>query len=237
MNHARRVMSLTVLLNAAIVAGWSFGFIVGQAPHATPESVAPDAALARLKAGNQRFVSGQLRHKDFAVERAALTHGQHPYAIVLSCSDSRVPPEEIFDESLGKLFVVRVAGNVADPVVLGSVEYAAEHLGVRLLLVLGHESCGAIQATVDGGHFTPNIKTLVKKIQPAVAKVKDRKLDAAGTLSSAVEENVRLQIGKAISESGVLKEMVEKKKLQIVGGVYHLQTGTVDILVSPAAHN
>ena len=105
--------------------------------------------LARLMNGNARFVKGQHRPANYKRERAELTKGQRPYAIVLSCSDSRVPPEIVFDESLGKLFVVRVAGNVVDPIALGSIEYAAEHLHSKLLFVLGHESCGAVKATVE----------------------------------------------------------------------------------------
>ncbi len=110
-------------------------------------------------------------------ERPELAEGQHPYAIVLACADSRVAPELIFDESLGKLFVVRVAGNVADPVVLGSIEYAVEHLHANLLMVLGHENCGAVKATIGGGAFPPNIEALIKRITPAVDKVRVQRLD------------------------------------------------------------
>ncbi|MFY9570851.1 MAG: carbonic anhydrase, partial [Blastocatellia bacterium] len=123
--------------------------------------------LARLLNGNARFVRGVRRPANYKRERRALTKVQHPYAIVLSCSDSRVPPEIVFDESLGKLFVVRVAGNVVDPVTLGSIEYAAEHLHSKLLFVLGHESCGAVRATIDGGHSSPGIEAIVDRIKPA----------------------------------------------------------------------
>lgn len=187
-------------------------------------------ALNRLKAGNERFVSGKMLKKDFGREREELAKGQHPYAIVLGCSDSRVPPELVFDESLGKLFILRVAGNVVDPVVLGSIEYAAEHLHSGTLLVLGHESCGAVKATLAGGEAPPNIGQLVKRIEPAAQIAKDKQLDEKGTLNSAIEENVRLQMQNAVEQSEVLKELVEHKKLWIAGGVYGLQSGKVRFL-------
>jgi carbonic anhydrase len=142
------------------------------------DAVSGSDALAQLKKGNERFIAGQLQAKGFEEERKALSKGQHPYAIVLTCSDSRVSPEILFDESLGKLFVVRVAGNVVDPVVLGSIEYAAEHLHAKLLLILGHESCGAVKATLDGGYVPPNIMALLSYISPAAQIAKSKRLDA-----------------------------------------------------------
>ena len=197
--------------------------------------VAPDEALARLKDGNLRFIKGGRRAVNLAQERSDLVKGQQPYAIVLSCSDSRVPPEIIFDETLGKLFVVRVAGNVADPVTLGSIEYAAEHLGAKLILVLGHQSCGAVKATIEGGQVPPNIEALVHHIQPAVDKVKARKLNPGATLDAAIVENVRLQMQDALDHSDVLHEMVEKHQVRIVGAVYSLATGQVEMLPATAA--
>ena len=197
--------------------------------------VSPDQAMARLKEGNLRFIKGGRRAVNLTQERNNLVKGQQPYAIVLSCSDSRVPPEIIFDETLGKLFVVRVAGNVTDPVTLGSVEYAAEHLGAKLIIVLGHQSCGAVKATLEGGHVPPNIEALVKRIQPAVDRAKARKLDPAATLDAAIVENVRQQMQNATTESGVLHEMVEKKQVRIVGAVYSLATGQVEMLPAAAA--
>jgi carbonic anhydrase len=197
--------------------------------------VAPDEALARLKGGNLRFIKGGRRAINLTQERNNLVKGQQPYAVVLSCSDSRVPPEIIFDETLGRLFVVRVAGNVTDPVTLGSVEYAAEHLGAKLILVLGHQSCGAVEATLDGGHVPPNIEAIVKRIQPAVDRAKAKKLDPAATFADAIVENVRQQMQNATTESGVLREMVEKKQVRIVGAVYSLVTGQVEMVPAAAA--
>jgi carbonic anhydrase len=195
--------------------------------------VSPDEALTRLKDGNLRFIKGGRRPINLTQERNALVKGQQPYAIVLSCSDSRVPPEIIFDETLGKLFVVRVAGNVADPITLGSVEYAVEHLGAKLIMVLGHQSCGAVKATLDGGHAPPNIEALLHLIQPAVDKAKAQHLDPAATFDAAIVENVRLQMHQAVEKSEVLHEVVEKKQVRIVGAVYSLVTGQVEML--PAA--
>ena len=189
-----------------------------------------DDPISRLKAGNARFVSGRLQGKDYAARRKETAAGQQPYAIVLACADSRVPPEILFDESLGRLFVVRVAGNVVDPVVLGSIEYAAEHLHVGTLLILGHESCGAVKAALEGGEAPPNIKALVERIAPAAEKAKQAKLNEAETFNRAVHENVVLQMRQAVEQSEVLKELEHEKKLQIVGGVYHLRSGRVEFL-------
>ncbi len=187
-------------------------------------------SLRLLLEGNKRFSSGNLDKKDYAKERAKLTKGQHPYAIILCCSDSRVPPEIIFDESLGKLFIVRVAGNVVDPVTLGSIEYAVEHLHAKLLVILGHESCGAVKATLEGGEVTPNIAKIVKRIEPAVKKALTKKLEKTAEFNFAIEENVKNQITASLYDSKVLKELFESKELQIAGAVYSLKTGTVKLL-------
>lgn len=190
--------------------------------------VPANEAMARLKAGNDRFALGRRRLVNYPTERAALIDDQHPYAILLACSDSRVPPELVFDESLGKLFVVRAAGNVVDPVALGSIEYAVDQLGARLLVVLGHQSCGAVKETLKGGHFPPNIAAIVRRIQPAADRAKERNLDPEATLKLAIEENVRQQIHNALDESDILRERVEKKRLTVTGGVYHLASGRVE---------
>jgi len=203
----------------------------GPLSFSAPSQKAPaskEDTLARLMEGNARFVNGQHRPANYKRERAELTKGQHPYAIVLSCSDSRVPPEIVFDESLGKLFVVRVAGNVVDPVSLGSIEYAAEHLHSRLLFVLGHESCGAVKAAVDGGHFSPSIEAIVEKIKPAV-DIARRKHPEKDILPFAVEENVWLQTQSVLDQSHIIKELVEKKELRIADGVYRLGSGKVNL--------
>ena len=217
--RARRIVLLSSALCSLSITLW-----------AQEASVSTLEALNRLKVGNERFVGGKMLVKNFEREREELAKGQHPYAIILGCSDSRVPPELLFDESLGRLFILRVAGNVVDPIVLGSIEYAAEHLHTGTLLVLGHESCGAVKATLAGGEAPPNIGQLVKRIEPAAQIAKDKHLDGNGTLNAAIEENVRLQMQNAVEQSEVLREMVAHKKLWIAGGVYGLQSGKVRFL-------
>lgn len=214
---------ISVLIFSALCFLWS-------APLLNAQKESEEKSLQLLLDGNQRFTSGHFAKKDFAKERAELTKGQHPYAIILSCSDSRVPPEIIFDESLGKLFIIRVAGNVVDSVILGSIEYAAEHLHTKLLIVLGHESCGAVTAALKGGEVPPNIAQIVKRIEPAVKKALSQKLEKSHELDFAIEENVKDQIKASLHNSTILKELVESKELQIVGAVYNLKTGAVKVL-------
>lgn len=196
-------------------------------------AVAPAATatfVSRLQEGNDRFVRGKTSAKDFVGQRAELTKDQHPYAIIISCSDSRVVPEILFDEALGQLFVVRTAGNVVDSVVLGSVEYAAEHLHARLLIVLGHEECGAVKATIAGGESSPNIGALVRRVRPAVEQTRAKQPAESLLLRNAIEENVRQQMSWILSQSGVLQGLVSKGGLTISGAVYSLATGAVRFL-------
>ena len=190
-------------------------------------AISAATALRRLKDGNRRYVAGRLRSKKYAAERKRLAKGQSPYAIVLGCADSRVSPEIIFDESLGRLFVVRVAGNVVSPEILGSLEYAADPLGVRLLLILGHDSCGAVAAAVHGGKVPRNIASLVKHISPAVRRMKARYHDPEKLLAAAIIENVRLQTHQALAQSRLLNELVRNNRLRIAQGLYKFQTGEV----------
>ncbi len=162
-------------------------------------------ALRRLRDGNRRYVTNRLRPRAYPEERKRLVKGQSPYAIILGCADSRVPPEIILDETLGRLFVVRVAGNVVSPETLGSVEYATEHLGVRLLLILGHDSCAAVAATVHGGKVPRNIASVVRHISPSVRPAKARYHDPEKLLTAAIIENVRLQARRVLTQSSVLK--------------------------------
>lgn len=188
-----------------------------------------DKLLQKLLDGNKRFIEGKFSEKDYPAELKELTKGQHPYAIILSCSDSRVPPEIIFDESMGKLFVVRVAGNVLDEVALGSIEYAAEHLHTKLLVILGHSNCGAVNATIAGGEVTPNIEEIVKKISPAVEKAKKHHPENE-VLNCAIKENVINQVEESLKSSKLLTELNEKGELNIVGAMYDISTGKVSIL-------
>ncbi|HKQ03503.1 MAG TPA: carbonic anhydrase [Blastocatellia bacterium] len=187
-------------------------------------------ALARLKAGNENFVKGWNTRVNYRKERPALVKGQQPYAILLTCSDSRVPPELIFDESLGKLFIIRVAGNVTDPVALGSIEYAVDHFGVKLLVVLGHASCGAVEATFNGDEEQHHVGAIARKIQPAVDRAKARGLPPEAAMRLAIQENVREQIKNVRSESDFLRGRIEKQLLTVAGGVYQLKSGEIEWL-------
>lgn len=195
---------------------------------ATPK-VSPTEALARLKAGNQRFVASKLQHpRQTAKRRTELATSQHPFAIVLGCADSRTPPELVFDQGLGDVFVVRVAGNVLNDETVGSIEYAVEHLGAQLIVVLGHERCGAIKAareTIAAKAEAPgHIQSLVKALAPAVEATTGA--DAEITAKTNV-----LNVAQALRDSApILKEMVDKGAVSVVGAYYDLDGGTVEFL-------
>lgn len=211
-----------------------FAAVLCAGGHDAPATLSPEQALARLRAGNTRFVKHKEKHPDISFDRrrSISRDGQHPYAVILGCSDSRVPPELIFDEGLGDLFVIRDAGNVVDDEVLGSIEYAVEHLGVRLVVVLGHEKCGAVSAAVAGGEAHGHIKSVMKAIQPAV----DETAGMAGDhIHNCVLANAR-RVAKQIRESEpILKEAVDHKKILVVAADYDLETYKVDFLDLPGA--
>ena len=195
----------------------------------TDEKVTPDAALAELKAGNAHHVQHKYQHPHESVERQReLVKGQQPHAEILSCADSRVPPEIVFDQGLGDLFIVRVAGNVATDTELASLEYGAEHLHIPLLVVMGHEHCGAVTAAVEGGTPEGHIGTLVDLLRPAVDQTRTM---AGDKVENAVRANVELVVKQLRSSTPILSELVAHNKLKIVGGVYSLDTGKVDWLV------
>lgn len=181
-----------------------------------------------LMEGNARFVAGapEGQHRD-AARRQELINGQHPSAVVVSCSDSRVPPELVFDQGLGDLFVIRTAGEVVGDLELGSIEYAVEHLGTPLIVVMGHSQCGAVSATIKGGELPPHIAAIVQEISPAVEKVRKKHGDL---LQNAVEENVRRVMTQLTKESPIVSRAVHEHHVQIVGEVYDLNTGEVHLL-------
>lgn len=190
--------------------------------------VDPDEALSRLMAGNQRFVAERLTHPNQTAEcRTRVAKGQHPFAIILGCSDSRVPPEVIFDQGLGDLFTVRVAGNIAEPATIGSMEYAAEHLGAKLIMVLGHSKCGAVEAALQGGEQPGHIGYLVAAIKPAVERAKNMPGDP---LDNAVRANVQLVVEQLKSSDPILSHLVKDGKIKIVGARYDLESGKVEMI-------
>lgn len=182
-----------------------------------------NGALARLKQGNARFIAGKMAGKNFPEQRKSLVSGQKPYAIVLTCSDSRVCPEHIFDTGLGEIFVVRTAGNIADATALGSIEYAAEHLHSPLLVVMGHSSCGAVGAACASSHAPGNIGAIVKELQEAVKRGGN---DPAAT----VPENVKCVLEAIRKKSAIVSHLEHEGKLKVVGAVYSLATGEVSYL-------
>ena len=191
-------------------------------------SVLADVALERLKVGNAHFVDERSTqtNKD-ARRRAEVAEKQKPFAIVVSCSDSRVGPEVVFDQGVGDLFVVRTAGHVVDDVGLGSIEYAVEHLGASLILVLGHERCGAVVATVAGGKVQGHLPAIVEAIKPAVDKTQGQPGDA---VDNAVRAHVR-EVAALLNEAGpILAERVKAGKLKVAGARYDLDTGRVEVI-------
>lgn len=190
-----------------------------------------DDSLSKLLEGNKRFVSVTPSKKDLGdARRQELTKGQHPFATVLSCADSRVAPELIFDQGLGDIFIIRVAGNIVEPTTLGSIEYGVEHLHTPLLMILGHEKCGAVKATLEStGKPEGNIGAILKKIIPAVETAKKAKKDPAETLNIAISENVK-NVYKDVMKSKIISHLTQEGKLKIVGAVYNLGTGKVEIV-------
>ena len=186
--------------------------------------------MQKLLEGNARYVSGYVSHQDqYVVERRSdLISSQHPIAVVVGCSDSRVPPEAVFDQGLGDIFVVRTAGQVLDNASLGSIEYAVEHLGVPLVVVLGHDSCGAVTAAVKGGEAPGHLNSLVESIQPAVNEAKEMNNEDE-LLNNSIDNNINNIRKGLISAEPILSEKVRKEELSIVGARYHLDTGAVQI--------
>ncbi len=182
-------------------------------------------ALRKLINGNERYVTENYADIDIGIERREelAEEGQHPFAVIVSCSDSRVPPEIVFDQGLGDLFVVRTAGEVVDDIALGSVEYAVEHLGVKLIVVLGHEDCGAVKAAVEDSHEPGHIALIVEAIKPAVEKAKRQHGDL---LDNSIKENVDLNICR-IKASHLIREALLTDCLKIIGAIYAMHDGRV----------
>ena len=196
-------------------------------------------ALDRLRAGNHRFVTGNRDHESLASDarRNELVEGQRPFAIILGCSDSRAPAEIVFDQGLGDLFVIRVAGNIVAPSQVGSVEFAAEKFDTRLVVVLGHTDCGAVAATLDelrqptsGG--SPNVGSIVQRIRPSVEPLwlAQGASDTDGLMQQAVRANIRTSVDHLRHGSDVLERLIRDDGLLVVGAEYSLTTGIVDFL-------
>jgi carbonic anhydrase len=193
--------------------------------------LSPDAALERLRKGNARYVEGVSKRHDFKHEREALVGGQNPYAAILSCADSRIAPEYAFDTGRGDLFVCRLAGNFANDEMIASLEYAVAVLGTPLILVLGHDSCGAVDAAIkslkDDKALPGHMPSLVAAVAPAVKAASQQ---AGDTLSNAIRQNVVNNVAKLRTATPILSAAVEQNKLKVVGGIYRLKDGSVDIV-------
>lgn len=185
-------------------------------------------SLKKLIEGNKRCVVCKPQNpRQDAKRRKEVVKGQKPFAVIVGCSDSRIPPELIFDQGYGDLFVVRLAGNIVDRLALGSIEYAVEHLGTKLVVVLGHGKCGAVTAATQGSNAPGNVGSILKAIQPAVKKA--RKLQG-DLVENATRVNVELVTNKIKSSQPILAEMVENGTIEVMGAYYNIETGAVEIL-------
>lgn len=217
------------------VASISLGAVTGSLgagrAFAADGAVTADQALALLMEGNARYVSGETQPRNFAADRAALAEGQAPFAVILGCADSRVAPELAFDQSRGQLFVLRVAGNTLNVDMLASMEFALAVLGTPLIMVLGHSACGAVGAAIkvveDNEPLPGHLPDLIDPIKPAVEAVRDRGGDL---LANAIEENVRLTKAKIEAAGPIVSGMIADGKAKVVGGVYDLATGKVELI-------
>ena len=193
----------------------------------THENISADEALAKLTAGNKRFVELEQKHPDEDKKRRKeMIKGQHPFVVILSCSDSRVPPEIIFDQGLGDIFEIRNAGNVLDDHVIGSIEYAVMHCGVKLIVIMGHQDCGAIAATLSGVSETKYIKSLEDSIQPAVDDCKKKGLEINS--DNVVKAHVMQDINELLSQDTELVKYMKEHNVKIIPAYYHIDTGVVD---------
>ena len=198
-------------------------------------------ALERLRDGNRRFISNEVSEEVLAIRehRAGAAAPQNPFAIILACSDSRVPTELIFDQGIGDLFVIRVAGNIVAPSQIGSIEYAAKQFGTRLVVVLGHSNCGAIIATLrelalKESHRSPNLRAIVDRIRPALDSVLEEYYDVEdeAVIASCVRANIQASVDGLQHGSLILEQLIEAKELNIIGAEYSIETGYIDFFES-----
>ena len=212
----------------AAAAGWIPGAVRRLSfpePVLAQSTLTPDAALAELIAGNKRFADGKItaHGHDLAILRQSTAKKQEPFAAVLSCADSRVPVELIFDQSIGHIFVTRIAGNVITPEIVASLEYGATVLGTKVLLVIGHAGCGAVKATIQGKEVPGQISALFPHIQPAVDQAGD-------SLEAATKANARIQAALLRESSTVVSELVKEGQLKVAAAYYDIVSGSVSLL-------
>lgn len=195
--------------------------------------LSPDIVIQSLKDGNTRFLNNNLTARDHTAQIRMASNGQYPKAVILSCLDSRIPVEDVFDKGIGDLFVARVAGNFINEDILGSMEFGCKVAGSKLIMILGHEHCGAVKAAVDNVQLG-NITAMLSKIRPVVEKLQDYKGDKTSANAEFVHMVCEYNVQKAITDirekSPILKEMEDKGEIKIVGGVYDMDTGKVDFI-------
>jgi carbonic anhydrase len=232
-NFSRRSL-LHIIGFGTLATHLGLDLVQTQSAVAASEALSADAVLQRLMAGNQRFTTGQSISPDHGLERIrSLAQSQSPVAVILGCADSRVPPELIFDQGLGALFTIRVAGNITDDASLGSIEYAVESLNVKLVMVLGHERCGAVTAALNalknGVHLPGHLEALTKVIEPAIYEAKQQ--PSGDLLDQSVRANIKAVVQVLSASQPILAKRFEQKTLKIVGGYYHLDSGTVEVMI------
>jgi len=214
-------------IGTGILAARAGAELAAPEPAIAESAMNPDKALQLLTQGNERFVENKRKYPNQDWKRITeVAPSQEPFAAILGCADSRVPVEIVFDRGFGDIFGVRVAGNVATPEEIGSLEFAALVLGVKVIMVLGHERCGAVKAAIEGGVLPGHIGSLTEAIKPAVESSKNQ---AGDKVENAVKANVRLQANR-LKASPVINQLIEEGKLKIVGGYYDLDTGKVTMV-------
>ena len=227
----RRLLGFLGAAATGLALAGTAGAKEAKTPPKPQNAVSPDASLELLMKGNKRYVDGVSRRHDFKHEREALVGGQNPYAGILSCADSRIAPEYAFDSGRGDLFVCRVAGNFANDDTIASMEYAVAILGTPLIMVLGHDACGAVDATIkslkDYTTLPGHLPSLVRSLTPAVKAVSGRPGDP---LDNAIRQNVIDNVAKLKSATPILNSAVEQGKLKLVGGIYRLRDGRVEMI-------
>jgi carbonic anhydrase len=225
----RSILKLGAVAAASFVTAPYVQTANAKTPPKPQNVLEPDAALDRLMKGNARYVDGTTRRHDFSHERETLSTGQNPFAAVLSCADSRIAPEYCFDTARGDVFVCRVAGNFASEDIIASLEYAASVLNTPLIVVLGHEACGAVDATIksvkDGTTLPGHLPALVNAIRPAVEAVQN---NPGEMLANAIRRNVVLNVEKLKTAAPILSSLVDDKKIHVIGGIYELKSGRVN---------
>ncbi len=208
-----------VLFLLAVVVNFSYS------AEAKKMAVTSEQSLKKLVDGNKRYVTGKAVNPDRDKKRREeIAKAQHPFVVILTCSDSRVSPEVIFDQGLGDIFEIRNAGNLVDDVVLGSIEYAVEHLQVPLVVVLGHERCGAVSAAVAGGEVPGHISSITEILKNSVEKAKSQKGD---TVDIAVNENIDEMVKKILEDKPIMEELIKEGKVKVIGAYYDLDSGEV----------